>query len=202
MDSQGDISRFVAELKAGQRDAARLLWERYYHRLLGLARAKLGGLPRRALSPRDEEDVALSAFDSFCRGAEQGRFLRLEDRHDLWEVLVTITTRKAINLIVHEGRDRRDWRRIQDRPEGPDASGSILGTLIGKEPDPGFAAGVADEFERLLALLPDDELKQIALGKLEGYTNEEIREQLDLAPATVERRLRLIRKHWAGEATS
>src|SRR5262245_17835677 len=80
VDSSGDISRVVAQLKAGQRDAARPLWDRYSRRLLGLAQAKLGGLPRRALSAFDEEDVALSAFDSFCRGAELGRFPRLEDR--------------------------------------------------------------------------------------------------------------------------
>jgi DNA-directed RNA polymerase specialized sigma24 family protein len=48
-----------------------------------------------------------------------------------------------------------------------------------------------------LSRLPDDELRQIALGKLEGYTNEEIATQIEVAPATVERRLRLIRKHWA-----
>jgi hypothetical protein len=71
MDSQGEISRFVAYLKAGKRDAARLLWQRYYRRQLGLARAKLGGLPRQVA---DEEEVALSAFDSFVRRAEQCGF--------------------------------------------------------------------------------------------------------------------------------
>jgi hypothetical protein len=47
MDSQGDISGLVAELKAGKRDAARPLWDAYYRLLMGLARAKLGGLPLR-----------------------------------------------------------------------------------------------------------------------------------------------------------
>jgi RNA polymerase sigma factor (sigma-70 family) len=198
MSPSGDVTRWFRCLQAGDREAVQQLWQRYYRSLVALARKKLGRLPRRAA---DEEDVALSAFDSFCRGAEKGRFPRLKDRDDLWQVLVMITIRKAADLVVHEGRDRRDWRRMRDRPDDPDASGSILRTLIGKEPDPGFAAGVADEFERLLALLPDDELKQIALRKLEGYTNEEIGAHLDLAPATVERRLRLIRKHWASQAT-
>jgi RNA polymerase sigma factor (sigma-70 family) len=197
MPASGDVTQWIRRLQVGDREAVQKLWQNYYRGLVGLARKRLGALPRRAA---DEEDVALSAFDSFCRGAEQGRFPRLEDRDDLWQVLVLITTRKAADLVVHEGRDRRDWRRMQDRPDDPDASGSILRTLIGKEPDPCLAAGVADEFERLLARLPDDELKQIALRKLEGYTNEEIGEHLDLAPATVERRLRLIRKHWAREA--
>jgi RNA polymerase sigma factor (sigma-70 family) len=199
MPANGDVTQWLRRLQQGDREAVQKLWENYYRGLVCLARKKLGALPRRAA---DEEDVALSAFDSFCRGAEKGRFPRLDDRGDLWQVLVMITTRKAADLVVHEGRDRRDWRRRQDRPADPNASGSILRTLIGQEPDPGFAAEVADEFERLLGRLPDDELKQIALRKLEGYTNEEIGEQLELAPATVERRQRLIRKHWASEATS
>jgi hypothetical protein len=44
----------------------------------------------------------------------------------------------------------------KDRPDDPDASGSILRTLIGKEPDPVLAAGVADELERLLDGIRND----------------------------------------------
>jgi hypothetical protein len=60
---------------------------------------KLLGAPR---GMADEEDVALSAFDSFCRGAEQGRFPQLSDRDDLWRLLFVITERKAIDLVNHE----------------------------------------------------------------------------------------------------
>jgi RNA polymerase sigma factor (sigma-70 family) len=200
MSSSGDVTQWLHRLQAGDREVVQLLWERYYRGLLSLARKKLGTMPRRAAS---ESDVALSAFDSFIRGAEQGRFPRLEDRDDLWQVLVMITTRKAADLAIHEGRDRRDWRRLQEPlPDDTDASGSIMRTLLGQEPDPSFAAEVADEFERLLARLPEDELRTIALRKLEGYTNDEIGEQLALAPATVERRLRLIRKHWLSAVAS
>ena len=50
-----------------------------------------------------------------------------------------------------------------------------------------------------MALLPDDELRRVAILKLEGYTNAEITAQVDRSPATVERWLNLIRKHWAAE---
>jgi DNA-directed RNA polymerase specialized sigma24 family protein len=200
MSSSGDVTHWVRQLAVGDREVVQRLWERYYRGLVGLARKKLGALPRRAA---DEEDVALSAFDSFIRGAEQGRFPRLEDRDDLWQILVMITTRKAIDLAAHEGRDMRDWRRVQVRPEGDaDDSGSVMRDLIGREPDPAFAAEVAEQCRHLLARLPDDELRQIALGKLEGCTNEEVAARCDLALATVERRLRIIRKHWASESTS
>src|SRR5262249_23475126 len=167
---------------------ARNLWENYFHQLVKLARDKLRALPRRVA---DEEDVALSAFDSFCRGAEQGRFPRLADRHDLWQVLLVITQRKAIDLIQHEGREKPACRKAQPGDGPPGAA------LAGREPDPAFAAQVAEECQRLLGVLPDD-LRLLAVRKMEGHTNVEVAGLLGWSLAKVERRLRLIRK--GGEA--
>ena len=61
MASTGSVTTWVEQLRAGNRAAAQQLWERYFSRLVNLARTKLRGLRRRAA---DEEDVALSAFDS------------------------------------------------------------------------------------------------------------------------------------------
>src|SRR5215210_9495207 len=108
MASENSITRCIEALKGGDHDAAQRIWEAYFHRLVGLARARLHDAPRRAA---DEEDVALSAFDSFCRGVDAGRFPRLDDRHDLWQVLVLITVRKAIDLRQHEGRLARGGER-------------------------------------------------------------------------------------------
>src|SRR5436853_5155366 len=65
--SDDSVSLWISQLTAGDAGAAQHLWERYFQRLVGLARKKLQDAPRRAA---DEEDVALSAFDSFCRAAE------------------------------------------------------------------------------------------------------------------------------------
>ena len=61
----------------------------------------------------DEEDVALSAFDSFCRGAQRGRFPQLDDRDNLWRLLVVITSRKAVDLAQHEGPPEVRRRRAR-----------------------------------------------------------------------------------------
>ncbi len=200
MSSTGSITRLFNQLQQGERDTAQALWERYFHRLIGLARKKLGDFPRRAV---DEEDVALSAFDSFCRAAEGGRFPQLQDRDDLWQVLVMITARKVCDLREYEGRDKRDWRRVQEeaRRGGDESSwrGSALSGVLSREPDPAFAAEVAEESRRLLEELGDEELRQIALAKMEGRTNEEIAAQRSCALSTVERRLRIIRKRWEKE---
>src|SRR5271157_2479085 len=99
--SGGSVTRWLGDLKAGDPDAAQRLWERYFAELVRLARARLGGVSRAAA---DEEDVALSAFESFCAAVSDGRFPRLEDRDDLWRVLVTVAERKAFDLIRRQRR--------------------------------------------------------------------------------------------------
>jgi len=154
------------------------------------ARARLAGFPRRAA---DEEDVALSAFDSFCRDAVAGRLPQLDDRDDLWRVLLLIAGQKAVDLMRHETAGKRGGQHGDGGPE--------VEALAADEPTPEFAAQVADEFRRLLALLPDAELKELAVWKMEGHTNEEIAGRWGCVPRTVERRLKVIRSLWAGEVS-
>src|SRR6185437_2028102 len=80
---QHSVTRWLRSLEAGDGGggAAEELWRRYFGDLVRLARARLRGAPR---AVADEEDAALSAFDSFCQGATRGRFPRLTDRDDLW----------------------------------------------------------------------------------------------------------------------
>jgi DNA-directed RNA polymerase specialized sigma24 family protein len=190
------VTGWLDGLRAGDDDAAQRLWEGYFRRLVGLARQKLGGLPR---GPADSEDVALSAFDSFCRGAEQGRFPKLHDRDDLWQVLVVITARKAIDTIRREKAAKRGGGKPAAQPGSADndgASGPLLEEVVGRDPTPSFAAEVAEQYRLLVEKLGREELKQIAGFKLEGYTNKEIAAKLGVAVATVERKLALIRQIW------
>jgi DNA-directed RNA polymerase specialized sigma24 family protein len=197
MSPVGDVTVWLALLKAGDRAAAQPVWEGYFRRLVALARKKLGEAPRRAA---DEEDVALSAFDSFCRGAERGRFPKLEDRHDLWQLLVVITSRKAADAVAHERRRKRGGGKVRGESvfaaEGRDAGG--IGQVADGGPTPEFAAEVAEECGRLLGLLGEETLRRVATLKLEGYTNEEIATHLGCSLATVERKLRRIRHAWEG----
>src|SRR5262249_10891496 len=69
MDPTDAVTCWIGQLQAGDRAAVQLLWERYFPQLLRLARRRLGAAPQRMA---DNEDVALSAFASFCRAAEEG----------------------------------------------------------------------------------------------------------------------------------
>jgi DNA-directed RNA polymerase specialized sigma24 family protein len=180
---------WLGHLRRGNAAAAQALWEVYYARLVRLARRKLADAPRRAA---DEEDAALAAFHSFCRGVEEGRFPRLADRNDLWQVLVMLTVRKSIDQIDHEARQKRGGGRIRGESFFGDDG---LEQMIGREPTAPFAAELTEEFDRLLAALGDD-LRRIALLKLDGATNEEIAAARGCGLRTVERKLGLIRRIW------
>lgn len=190
------ITRCIDLLKRGDRAAAEKLWDSYMHRLVALARARLGGTSRRAA---DEEDVALSAFDSFYRRAECGQFASLTDRDDLWRILVMITERKAIDLMRREGRKSRGEGRVGSLSE---LERHGAGEVADRGPTPEFAAQVVDEFRVLLRRLGDDSLRNVALAKMEGYTNKQIAERLGCIEQTVERKLRSIRKIWSTEVES
>src|SRR3954462_9292438 len=71
MSVDDGVTLWLRQLEAGDQDAARLLWQRYYRELVELARARLGHTPRRIA---DEEDVALSVLRCLCEGAARGQF--------------------------------------------------------------------------------------------------------------------------------
>jgi DNA-directed RNA polymerase specialized sigma24 family protein len=200
MTSGDSVSQWIGQLKGGDEDAAQKLWERYFQQLANLAYKKLHGTPK---GFADQEDVALSAFDSFCRGVEQGRFPQLEDRNDLWRLLVVITVRKAIDLQDHENRQKRGGGQVIGETTllGQSASGNFQGIdqFASTEPTPELAAQVAEECRRLLNRLDDPTLRSVALWKMEGYSTDEIAGKLQCVPRTVERKLRVIRSLWSQE---
>lgn len=194
MSTPGSVTHWLGDLKAGDADAARRLWERYFPQLRGLARKMLRGASRRMA---DEEDVALSAFDSFCRRAGNGDFSRLGDRDDLWRLLTVITTRKAFGVARHERRQKRGGMGAAVPCEPID-----LDKVLDPEPTPEAVVQLADEFRRLLDVLGQNDLRAVALAKLEGCTNAEIAARLGCARRTVERKLAVIRCIWSEQAKS
>jgi RNA polymerase sigma factor (sigma-70 family) len=187
---------WISLLRTGNHAAAQRLWELYYTRLVNLARKKLRRLPRRVA---DEEDLALSAFESFFQAVQEGRYPQLREK-DIWPLLVLITARHVLEVRQSTGQQKRGHR--------PDPSDSTilnrawsdmemdLEQIVGHEPSPAFAAQLAEECQRLLERLGKDDLRSVALWKMEGYTNAEIAEKLHCAPGTVERKLRVIRRIW------
>jgi len=197
MLSDGSVTRHIDMLKAGDQAAAQHLWQRYFRRLVYVARQRLHPSVRRVT---DEEDVALRAFATFCERAEQGRLPQVRDRDDLWRLLVTLTVRMAVDEVRREGRQKRGGR-----PGNSDAYSASLPPPDANpdhypdpQPSPEFVAQVAEECDRLLGGLDDESLKSIAVWKIEGYTNEEIAANLGVVLRTVERKVWAIRQRLSG----
>lgn len=123
-----------------------------------------------------------------------------------------LTERKAWRLLKHEGRQKRgaglkplplDGERIvrssPPRRKGVAGEGAVI---LDKEPTPQIAAQLAEECQRLLNLLNKEDLREVAVWKMEGYTNEEIAAKRSCALRTVERKLKTIRALWQAEDRS
>jgi DNA-directed RNA polymerase specialized sigma24 family protein len=203
MSSRSSVTAWIGRVKTGDRDAAQKLWERYFERLVRLARANLP-VGRRKRGDY-EADVAVSAMDSFLRAAQHGRFPKLHSRDNLWALLATITVRKAWKIARRERRNLEVGESALGAKDNGSQGQAVWEQVLGREPTPEFAAEMADQCRKLLGLLAkkeDQKLKSVAVWKMEGYTNAEIAAKLGRAVGTVERKLHVIRTIWEKEAAS
>jgi RNA polymerase sigma factor (sigma-70 family) len=201
MEHEASVTGLIPLLRAEDKSlrdmAASLIWQRYFRDLLDLARKNLDKKVRRRA---DEEDVILSMFRSFCARQARGEF-HLADCDELWRLLVTITLRKARNLTRNHHRARRNVAREQTVSSAADdddfAPGWELEQMDVSAPSPAEAVVLNEALERRLQSLGSDELRRIALLRLEGFTNKEIADKLDCVERTVERKLERIRSKWS-----
>lgn len=191
MDDDLSLTFWIGRLKGGDPEAARVVWDRFFGQVCALARVRMGHLPRRSV---DEEDVALSAVHALCQGARDGRFRRLEDRDDLWQLLALITCRKVANL----HRRHRQHAEVGESAIGGscDSLAGGLEAVMNGHADEAFLNTLSLLGEEMLARL-DPKLRVVALLKLEGYTNQEIADRQERSVKTIERYLQLIRHQWA-----
>jgi DNA-directed RNA polymerase specialized sigma24 family protein len=200
--STHSVTELLQQLQAGDSIAASRIWQRYITRLVIRARQRLKGTPRRAF---DEDDVAITAFDAFLRGVADGRFKQLDNREDLWQVLVMLVGRQAIAFMRQELAEKRGTGKTRGESafDDMDRAGSTppgLDQFV--DPDPAAVDQFTQSVRELLEVLSDDLLRQIAIAKLEGYSNQEIAQRLGISLRGVERKLQLIRQKWESEIDS
>lgn len=193
LSSDNSVTKWCQQLQAGDEDAAALLWQSFFNRLVDLASRRIQGTSKLIA---DEEDIALSAFKSFCLGARKGRFASLTDRDSLWRLLVVITARKAIDYANYNRRGKRNELKVV-RPQSTEVNDEIVNGFVCSEPTPAIEMEMKENIESAIEQLQEADLKTIALMKLDGYTNQEIATQLGRGLSTVERKLRAIRGIWS-----
>jgi RNA polymerase sigma factor (sigma-70 family) len=155
------------------------------------------GMPKVA---SDEEDVTLSVLKSVCFSLRDNTAMaaKAHQSDDLWGLLVLICKRKIANLYAYQRRGKRDVSRSESLNVYPE----LLEEIQSKEIRPEFLAEFNERVESLFESLEKDMLKEVALSKVHGYTNEEIALKLGCSLSTVERKLRLIREIWSRESES
>jgi RNA polymerase sigma factor (sigma-70 family) len=189
--SDPPITRWISGARERDEDSEQALWNHYFERVVRLARTRMFALQGAVY---DEEDAAASALRSLFRGIQTDRFPQLDDRHNLWRILVVITNRKL----------RAQWRRENAGRRGqasadPDAIPISIEQLIGDEPTPEFVAELMDETESLLEKLGDDTLRRIAVMRMDGLSSDEIAARLGCTTRTVQRKMERIRVVWDSE---
>ena len=192
------VSLWIDDLKSGKPDAAQKLWERYFTKLTRVASRKLGNAPRRI---SDEEDVAVDVFHSLCVGAQEGRFHQLENRDDLWKLLVAISGMKAVDLIRKQTAQKRGGGNVRGNSIVANTERSGFGVgfdqFLDSDPTPEFLAVMDEQQAGLFGLLRDESQRSVARLRFEGYSNQEIADQMGIAVRSVERKLKIIRDTWA-----
>ena len=190
-ESPGSVTRWIELLASGDPAAVEFLWRRYFQRMVRLANSRIRRLTN---AEADGEDIALSAFHGFYAAARRGDFPDLDDRESLWRVLVTCTLNRSRNLAARTSAQKRTQPPLQvslsdaqaQQTRGRDVAAEIV--------------DASDQLVFLLQLLEQEdstgELRQIALWKLEGLSNEQIAKQLKRRNSLVGQKLRLIRLLW------
>ena len=191
LSGTGSVTQFFGLLQTGDPAAAEALWERFFPRLVALARKTLAGRPQRVA---DADDAAQSAFASFCLRARAGDFA-IGDRHDLWNLLGVITVNKARAQARREAAAKRGGGRVvgEDALTRPDGSPLPMDEAAALPP-----ADFDVHCEELLNRL-EPELREFAVLRLLGYRNREIAEMHGCTERKVERKLNLIRLRWEAE---
>jgi RNA polymerase sigma factor (sigma-70 family) len=183
MDSEAARwQRLIDGLRRGDRQIAQEFWDQYGNHLHAVADKHLAGAVRRRVGP---EDVVQSACRTFLRRAQVGEF-QLPDSEALWRLLCAITLTKVREQTRFHLRKKRGLNQeIQ-----PAESGSEF-QLVAGGPTPLEAAEFADQFQKLLADL-DDEERQIVDLKLQECTHDEVAEKLGCSERTVRRVLKRV----------
>ena len=191
--NDSDVTMWLHQFKDTPEESLEKIWNKYYRHLITYARKRLVNVPKRKF---DEDDIVSSVLESFFDGVQRDRFPRLNDRTDLWKILLVMTARKTAQNIRSELAEKRGGGDVRGESVFLSNGSSAGGLDTYSSPTERFAHGLSLEMQEQLAGLGDESLREIAVRKLQGYTNSEIANELDCAERTIERKLERIRGMW------
>jgi hypothetical protein len=174
------LSHFPVETAA----EAQKRWQSYFRQLTGQARKHLKKHPM--------TKSQLGAFAAWCRAIAVKRYPRLPDPHHLWYVVTALTARRVYTIAWRRKMKQQKCavnKPVQFVPEKMDR-------LLGLKPTPALRTQLAKEVYRLCSGLPDDALREVAQWQMEGLAEDAIAKKLDMTPAEVGRKLKVVHDRW------
>lgn len=187
------VTDWFHSLENSDSGAVQNLWDRYFDKLVDLARGRLDR------DSADGEAIASGVFSSLWRGAQAGRFKSVQNRDELWWLLLRLTRMKIADNVRERSAQKRGGDVLHVSLTQEAEAGISYEQLMSTDPRPDDLVALDDQFSQLLSDLQDDQLRQVAILRMEGYSYEEIATRLEISTATVTRKLRLIRGTWESE---
>lgn len=175
----------------GDEYAAEVLHNRYVAKLLNLVGRHLAN----RFNPRlAADDVVQSVFGSFFHGAKEGRY-EFECENDFWKLLLTMALNKVRNTVRHHQTQKRDLSKESFSTNSAGAEGIVAHLRSPQR--------VAREYLEFLECL--DELfehlspreQKLLRYQVEGYTQQETAEKLNVNERTIRRMILRIRNRAA-----
>jgi RNA polymerase sigma-70 factor (ECF subfamily) len=158
--------------RSGDEQAARQLFDKYMERLVALARRRIS---QRLASRVDPEDIVQSVFRTFFGRLKAGEF-EIGDQDDLCKLLMRITVHKTLRQIAFHQAAKRNPGLEKGQQDLVD---DRLHEVLDHEPTPEATVAFVDQLEHFLARLRPDE-RQVLEMRLQGFSNEEIGQKLNI----------------------
>lgn len=191
---------WLAGLGEGDQSVATEIFQHHLELLKRLVQKRLPPGVRRLA---DEDDIANSVFKSFFKGVQNERFPQLETDDDLWQIFGMLVKNKVAGQIRYLSRKKRGGGKVRGESifssEGGDTMLGGLNNLPSEQKSAAEGIEAQEEFDEMLGKLGDEQLREIALLKLNSLTNREIASTLDISERSVERKLQRIRQRWEVE---
>ena len=195
-----EITLFLKDSQGIGEEGAQAIWESYLPKLMRVIESKLRNSSKRII---DSDDIAQNAMLSLFRGLKEHKFDSLENRDELWALLIIITARK----VTRERRREMAEKRGRGTTRGESAfivAGRIddcygINQVLDENQMPESASRVLKTYEELLPQISDQKTRNTAMLRMEGYTNPEIAEKMKCSVVRVEQRISKIRKVWKRE---
>jgi RNA polymerase sigma factor (sigma-70 family) len=172
MPEETSDQELLAAYRQGDEEAAAVLFDRYYPKLVRLVARKTD---RRFQRVEGHSDIVQSVLRSFFRRGRAGQ-IDVGESEDLWPILTIITLSKIYNHAKFWKRNRRDVTR--------DIPAESTGDPLLRDPSPEEAAVLSEIVGKLLEAFPQRRRRMLEL-LLDGFSVEEVVTEVGTSRSTV-----------------